>query len=54
MSGQARFVAYDAVQYPVEFDAYVASSRGEIVGSAVKSKKEVIPTIISIRMPLFM
>jgi len=39
MSGQARFVAYDAVQYPVEFDAYVASSRGEVVGSAVKSKK---------------
>lgn len=39
MSGQARFVAYDAVQYPVEFDAYVASSRGEIVSSAVKSKK---------------
>lgn len=39
MSGQNRFIAYDAVNYPVEFDAYVASSRGETVASTVKAKK---------------
>ncbi|UBB88648.1 T9SS type A sorting domain-containing protein [Candidatus Kaistella beijingensis] len=38
MSGQQRFVAYDALNYPVEFDAYVASSRDEVVSSAIKSK----------------
>jgi pectate lyase len=39
MSGQARFVPYHAVNYPVEFDAYVASARDEIVSSTIKSKK---------------
>lgn len=39
MSGQNRFVAYDAVNYPVEFDAYVATSRDETVPNTVKAKK---------------
>lgn len=39
MSGQTRFVAYDATNFPVEFDAYVAASRDEIVSSTIKSKK---------------
>lgn len=39
MSGQNRFVAYDAVNYPVEFDAYVALSRDEMLSTAVKAKK---------------
>lgn len=39
MSGQARFVAYDAATNPVEFDAYVASSRDEVLTAAVKAKK---------------
>jgi pectate lyase len=38
MIGQTRFVAYDAVQFPVEFDAYVASTRNEPVSSSIKSK----------------
>lgn len=29
MSGETRFVAYDAVDYPVQFDAYVATTRSE-------------------------
>lgn len=39
MSGQTRFVPYDATNFPVEFDAYVAASRDEIVSSTIKSKK---------------
>lgn len=39
MSGQTRFVAYDATNFPVEFDAYVATTRNEVVSSAVKSKR---------------
>ncbi|GGP01960.1 hypothetical protein GCM10010992_04430 [Cloacibacterium rupense] len=39
MSGQTRFVAYDAVNYPVEFDAYVATTRSEVIPSTIKSKK---------------
>ena len=39
MSGQNRFVAYDAVNYPVEFDAYVAATRGEVVSASIKAKK---------------
>src|SRR6218665_447589 len=39
MSGQTRFVAYDAVNYPVEFDAYVATTRNEVVSNAVTSKR---------------
>ena len=38
LSGQQRFVAYDAANFPIEFDAYVASSRDEIVSSSIKSK----------------
>jgi pectate lyase len=37
MSGQTRFVPYDAVNFPVQFDAYVASSRNEIVPSTITS-----------------
>ena len=39
MSGQTRFVAYDAVNYPVEFDAYVATTRAEVIPNTIKSKK---------------
>lgn len=39
MSGQQRFVAYDAVNFPIEFDAYVATTRGELVSNTVKSKR---------------
>ncbi len=38
MSGQTRFVAYDATNYPVEFDAYVAATRNEVVSSGITSK----------------
>ncbi|KFF19356.1 pectate lyase family protein [Flavobacterium hydatis] len=39
MSGESRFVAYDATNYPVEFDAYVATTRNELVSSSIVSKK---------------
>lgn len=39
MSGQTRFVTYDAVNYPVEFDAYAADTRNETVPNSIKSKK---------------
>ncbi|AWK03841.1 pectate lyase [Flavobacterium crocinum] len=39
MSGQNRFVGYDATTYPVEFDAYVAATRNETISSSIKSKK---------------
>lgn len=39
MSGQTRFVAYNASTYPVEFDAYVAVSRNESISSSITSKK---------------
>lgn len=39
MSGQTRFVAYDAVNFPVEFDAYVATTRNENVSNLIKSKR---------------
>jgi len=39
ISGETRFVAYDAVNYPVEFDAYVASTRGEVISSSITSKQ---------------
>lgn len=39
MSGQTRFVAYDPIAFPIEFDAYVATSRNEILGSNIKSKQ---------------
>lgn len=37
MSGQTRFVAYDPVNYPVQFDAYVASVRNETISSSITS-----------------
>ncbi|WP_233702002.1 pectate lyase family protein [Kaistella palustris] len=39
MSGQQRFVGYDPVNYPVEFDAYVSATRNEVVPNTIKSKK---------------
>lgn len=39
MSGQNRFVGYNATTYPVEFDAYVAATRNETISSTIKSKK---------------
>ncbi|MGV3459798.1 MAG: T9SS type A sorting domain-containing protein [Flavobacterium sp.] len=39
MSGQTRFVAYDPVTFPIEFDAYVATTRSEVLGSNIKSKQ---------------
>lgn len=39
ISGETRFVPYDAANYPVEFDAYVASTRGETVSSSITSKQ---------------
>jgi len=39
MSGQTRFVAYDAVAFPIEFDAYVATTRNEAVSSSITSKR---------------
>jgi len=39
MSGQTRFIAYNATNYPIEFDAYVATTRSETVSSTIKSKR---------------
>lgn len=39
MSGESRFIAYDATNYPVEFDAYVATTRNELVSNTIVSKK---------------
>ncbi|MFB9078288.1 T9SS type A sorting domain-containing protein [Flavobacterium procerum] len=39
MSGQTRFVGYNATTYPVEFDAYIASTRNETISNTIKSKK---------------
>ena len=39
MSGQTRFVAYDATTYPIEFDAYVTATRSETVPSSITSKQ---------------
>jgi pectate lyase len=38
MSGETRFVAYDATNYPKEFDAYVAATRNETISSSITSK----------------
>jgi len=38
MSGQTRYVPYDAVNYPVEFDAIETATRGEVISSSIKSK----------------
>ena len=37
MSGQTRFVAYDPVNFPVQFDAYVATTRSETIPSTITS-----------------
>lgn len=39
MSGETRFVAYDPTNFPIEFDAYVASTRNELVSNTIVSKK---------------
>ncbi len=38
MSGQTRFVAYDAVNYPIEFDAVVTATRNQTIPSSITSK----------------
>ena len=38
ISGQTRFIPYDAINYPIEFDAYVATTRGETVSNSITSK----------------
>lgn len=37
ISGQTRFIPYDPVSHPVQFDAYVASSRNETISSNLTS-----------------
>lgn len=37
MSGQTRFVAYDPVNYPVQFDAFVTTTRNETIPSTITS-----------------
>lgn len=37
MSGQTRFVAYDPVTYPVQFDAFVATTRNQTIPSSITS-----------------
>lgn len=39
MVGQQRFVAYDAATNPIEFDAVVTATRGEVIPNTIKSKK---------------
>lgn len=39
ITGETRFVPYDAINYPVEFDAYVATTRGETMSSSITSKQ---------------
>jgi len=36
---ETRFIPYDGTNYPIEFDAYVASTRGEVVSSSITSKQ---------------
>lgn len=43
MSGQQRFVPYDATNYPVEFDAFVANTRNQIIPNTIKSKQGANP-----------
>jgi pectate lyase len=38
MSGQTRFVPYDAVNYPVEFDAIVTATRNQTIPNTIISK----------------
>ncbi|WP_179008992.1 pectate lyase family protein [Winogradskyella forsetii] len=37
MTGETRFVAYDAVNYPVQFDAYLATTRNEVIPTSITS-----------------
>ena len=39
ITGERRFVPYDAINYPAEFDAYVATTRGETMSSSITSKQ---------------
>lgn len=39
ISGQTRFVTYNATNYPIEFDAYLAVTRDEIISSSITSKQ---------------
>ena len=36
---ETRFIPYDATNYPIEFDAYVATTRNEIMSSSITSKQ---------------
>ncbi len=38
ISGQTRYVTYNATTYPVEFDAIETSTRGEVISSSITSK----------------
>lgn len=38
MSGQTRYVPYNATTYPIEFDAIETLTRGEIISSSITSK----------------
>ena len=39
MSGQTRFVAYDAVNYPIQFDAIVTSTRSQTIPNTITSNQ---------------
>lgn len=39
MSGQTRFVAYDPINYPIEFDAIVTQTRNETIPNTIRSKQ---------------
>lgn len=38
MSGQTRYIPYNATTYPVEFDAIETSTRGEVISNSITSK----------------
>ncbi|MBN2236932.1 MAG: T9SS type A sorting domain-containing protein [Bacteroidales bacterium] len=39
ISGASRFVTYNPSTYPIEFDAYAATTRDEVISSSITSKK---------------
>lgn len=39
ISGQTRYVTYNATTFPVEFDAFEATTRGEVISNTIKSKQ---------------
>ena len=39
MSGQTRFVAYDPINYPIEFDAIITQTRNETIPNTIRSKQ---------------